>query len=704
MAGQGQNLIGTLSQYLPEFLDPMAIIAVVGGLLAAYQWTHRKQNTIRIAAFKKLHFDAKQIIRNHRDEGIFFREDQTRPKGFSSEMTLTDVDTGWHYTDRIPHFYGSYLIIGEAGCGKSEILKNDFYKCYRRQSWRRWFYTRSCVYYLDAEDILELIHGQGIQQKQELLERIRIADLNKLILYMDGVDELSDNNMERLQQLLNEFKNQVNTLILRFTCRTEFAKKHFWERHFDCRFTIEAWSLRQLQSLSEQILKCTESSFPSRVRETREYVYSNEVSWSFISSPLLLKLLLYIKIYGQNDIQLEPNRYAFYSAFFRTVISVYRSRIGQGGYDIETEIDRAAETVFYTCKQGKKTVPYIASLGPLTKRRPGADSNYVGLAHETFYEYLTARYYHLQFQGEKLSTAAVDVMSMTYSNDYADFITDAFLADRETEQIDAMNRMYWLYGYTLAQWSKEEFFGRVMAKNSRDGKLDACVRQLSSAVDKEQNPFLTLKYEIIFRFGRFSPEVDVDRRLEFLKFVYEKDDNIGAVKDQDYFSAVLKRCCAISASFLGGEEIELDYVRRMLDFGDYQDSYNENYDLANRSHTLVYYSDVPDSNIYTFRDNPAENPWFSARTKRLERLAFPLPNDITQMTPRERKKYCFRVFDIATIYTFLHSRQRWALSPEECRILEEFKIHFAGMSNARRTLLQDIKEETLRLIRSQSPV
>ena len=74
------------------------------------------------------------------------------------------------------------------------------------------------------------------------------------------------------------------------------------------------------------------------------------------------------------------------------------------------------------------------------------------------------------------------------------------------------------------------------------------------------------------------------------------------------------------------------------------------------------------------------------------------------MTPRERKKYCFRVFDIATIYTFLHSRQRWALSPEECRILEEFKIHFAGMSNARRTLLQDIKEETLRLIRSQSPV
>ena len=67
-------------------------------------------------------------------------------------------------------------------------------------------------------------------------------------------------------------------------------------------------------------------------------------------------------------------------------------------------------------------------------------------------------------------------------------------------------------------------------------------------------------------------------RIRFLEFVYEYDTNTGAKYDQPYFEAVLKRCCAISASFLGGERVELDYIRHMLDFGTYP--YDENYDFA----------------------------------------------------------------------------------------------------------------------------
>ena len=74
--------------------------------------------------------------------------------------------------------------------------------------------------------------------------------------------------------------------------------------------------------------------------------------------------------------------------------------------------------------------------------------------------------------------------------------------------------------------------------------------------------------------------------------------------------------------------------------------------MANRSHTLVYYSDVPDSNLDTFRDRHAENSWSFARAKRMERLAFPLPDSISDMTAKEKKKFYFRAFDIATIYTF----------------------------------------------------
>ena len=60
-----------------------------------------------------------------------------------------------------------------------------------------------------------------------------------------------------------------------------------------------------------------------------------------------------------------------------------------------------------------------------------------------------------------------------------------------------------------------------------------------------------------------------------------------------------------------------------------------------------------------------------------------------------------RAFDIATIYTFLRSRPHQTLSPEELHILTDFKIDFIGMSDERRTILRDMKEETLRLAQSR---
>lgn len=219
------------------------------------------------------------------------------------------------------------------------------------------------------------------------------------------------------------------------------------------------------------------------------------------------------------------------------------------------------------------------------------------------------------------------------------------------------------------------------------------VRQHTS---KEQNPFLTLKYEIVFRFGRFPTDIEREFRIHFLEFVYDKDTNTGAVTDSEYFTAVLKRCCAISASFLGGERIELDYVEHMLDYPPYM--YDKNYDLANRSHTLIYYSDVSDSNIFTFRDDAGEYDWNYARAKRMKRLAFKLPDRISDMNMKEKKKYYFRIFDIATIYTFLKSRPYQKLSPEEINVLKNFKTDFYGMSERRRKLLLSMKEATIRII------
>ena len=72
------------------------------------------------------------------------------------------------------------------------------------------------------------------------------------------------------------------------------------------------------------------------------------------------------------------------------------------------------------------------------------------------------------------------------------------------------------------------------------------------------------------------------------------------------------------------------------------------------------------------------------------------------MNAKERKKYYFRAFDIATIYTFLKSHPCSELSSEEIGVLTSFKTDFDDMSEKRRNLLRKLKLQTLCLIQNRS--
>lgn len=147
-------------------------------------------------------------------------------------------------------------------------------------------------------------------------------------------------------------------------------------------------------------------------------------------------------------------------------------------------------------------------MAPILKQRSGQRDEKVGLTHETFYEYLVARYYHIQFQKDTLSRECVDVMKSPYSNDFADFITDAFSADSEEQQILTMKLMVRLYAYTLLPSVRDMLQRQFAIENLCDQTLSDSMNDTLSAVSEKQNPFLTLKYEIIFRMGRFPPEIE----------------------------------------------------------------------------------------------------------------------------------------------------------------------------------------------------
>ena len=153
------------------------------------------------------------------------------------------------------------------------------------------------------------------------------------------------------------------------------------------------------------------------------------------------------------------------------------------------------------------------------------------------------------------------VLCQSYSNNYADFITDAIYSivkDGLSEEFT--KKLIFIYSCTLSKTNLQKLnfdFSKYSLDRSLLNKLD------KTSEDDNDKKFFILKYEIVFRLGRITNNNQL--AADFLKFIYYNDENIRVKTNISYYLVVLKRCCAISSSFLSNEEIEIDYVKKMLE-------------------------------------------------------------------------------------------------------------------------------------------
>ena len=106
-------------------------------------------------------------------------------------MPVIIRDVTEKYFDKVPSLRGSYLVTGEAGCGKSELLKNNFSKTYYRiRALQIFSFRRYGICFLESEDMINLLSQDA--SRQHFLEQLKNAKYKKLFLYIDGIDELTD--------------------------------------------------------------------------------------------------------------------------------------------------------------------------------------------------------------------------------------------------------------------------------------------------------------------------------------------------------------------------------------------------------------------------------------------------------------------------------------------------------------------------------
>ena len=663
------------------------IVTIVGGPWALFKYIYDHRSLGQEAKDARQHFEnmGLRIKEQIESEPAFFDEPSEQKYFFYKDMPISSDRNVCKVKSLLDK---AYILTGPAGCGKSALLKYDFIKNFSKKTHRK----KSAFIFLNAVELISLLDNTAMQD--DLKNKLTATKHKQVILYLDGVDEIGEGRAKQLSEFIDCIIVVAKKVDLKITSRPDFAQKYILRNNSFMRIKkrnvqIMSWSSKMLNNYVADLLKTLNSiqyDSYNKISDINNQILNDKSWFKNINSPLLMKLFVYMKLQTHPGVLINTNnKFDFYDHFISCLIKTYCRR----NNDPITEVDlnkvrqEIAEAVFAFFSHNKKQFELPVETHYISTILKKTSGDKLTFTHETFFEYFVAKHYLLQTRNKQIDKKALSIFYQNYSNDYADFITDAINMNDNTIKECLFEKLCSIYYYTLDENTKEELKKHFEFPNNKF----ICEFPVLNPME-----FFSLKYEIVFRLGRLglqNPAV-----VDFLEFIYWNDSNIKQTSDLDYYSVVLKRCCAISSSFLAGEKIELDYVERMLPF--LNNTYNANYDLANRSHTLLFYGDVIGKTIYNFKDDDKCISCHNAFDKRITRLSKKLPTDISKMDEKTKKQYFFRLFDLATIYTFMYNRSK-RLSFKEKRIVSKCFVAFNGATQKRLECMLLIKKEILSL-------
>lgn len=709
--GEEVKILDAILAFL-EKEPAIAIIGFLGAILAALIQRNRDltYRNAKKALKSRIRSDYKETGR----EPVFFETGTSKRiyKLYWKNVVVEKVplwDFGLQKPEKRLNWKESSTIKGDAGIGKTIFVENLFRSF--NSPLRRWkeqvLLRRYCV----KTTFRELSTDASFR---DMLHNVKCR---RLCLLVDGFDELSEQDAE-MQKAIKEFLTFLRHLshckkksVLLFG-RTAFIDKYLQPHTEFCSifhacYELRDWSDEMLKSYDEKLMDLYLSEEQQEKKsQIQQLMNSPTIRECLGNNPLRHKMMLYICIYqegvtkGYEELLELKEQYQFYTRFLEIMVKREWNRMFDfpaEDEEIQMVLNAHSEIAFYrfqkkplheaklflpermketrSTREILKTQPVFNTLLMYRNSEEGEEYQYI---HKTFEEYLVARNLHRRIKeafgrdtGKMILLAKA--LMQTYSNDYADFITSGFRTLSEKKVQDVFLLMERVYDHTLCETGQK---GRL------DAEFLKFIRKL------EDYELLHLKYEIVFLAGRLRQTIV----KEFLRKIYRNDD-LTKYKNRHlkkYQNVILKRCCAISASLIGDEETEVDYVKRMIPE---TASYDRDYDLVNRSHTLIYYNDVVCTEFFDYQDLDPQVPWTNARSKRIGRLSKKPkgPND----------KYThFRAFDLATIYTFLSDRPESIsqLSEKEKRILRECIVDIEGISIQKRELMRELKNKIVKMI------
>lgn len=566
-------------------------------------------------------------------------------------------------------------ILGKAGAGKSTYLRHLFLS-YTSHKYAILNIILNRRYYFYK--VSELV------KKPDILKYLENDRKNARVkfIFLDGLDEISDEDYKRVTQIIEEIFDYNYTIML--SCRKDIYEiiKRVEPQIFTLiryHYEIGDWNLMQS---NQYIMKYAEAHHGSDIINLIKPYQENGEYEDFFKTPLELSLLIYIVEKGQNNLAEEniiANRFDLYDKFLhiwlqREIIRKNDNEMGNE-LDLDEILDLYSTIAFllikssndklvytnnseikYLLKDNNRLKKYIDGIIKVDNRNNR--KCIIGFSHERITEFLVAYYFYLHVS--QCDEHSIEAILWEYKYTVTSFIQEKFcLLCHDDLERSFMNLTSILLN--TDPYKKKSSLSRY--KKPISAKLRKCISNLSNEDTR------TIKNQIIYFISRIS---NIDSNLlnagnQVIKEVYERE--------QDEYN---KRSAAIGATILGNSEIELRYARELLD--------NEESNLRDRSFTMVYYQDVKGKNPFTYVDDGI-NEWDNSRKSRLERLS-----------DNSEKSLRLRTFDLITIFNFTKSRiNKFVPNEGELDIVRNCEVNISSYSDEKKELLNQVKQDLIQI-------
>lgn len=446
------------------------------------------------------------------------------------------------------------IVLGDAGSGKSFAMRKICADLLNKGKH---------ALYVSAQD---WNNENGIINYVKCLLSQTIAPPKKLLIVLDGMDEVFATNHKALAELIDKANTVKCTIWL--GCRTDFYDSAQCFDMFSCeRVYLQEWTPEQSQNY---VKEHAEKQKNNVLEKYLELVGKDDCIESFCKNPLRLSMLIYILETKKGDLQLHNNEYLLYNEFFSQWINNELRRASEELLDekaVLSEWQRIARRL-YVDRYSEVAVDNNSTLISILKVTKSSPPKYIvnDFLHRSFMEFLLAK-------------EAIDAM---------------LTSSQETIHVLKFNNRSDVDFYI-----KKAFIHLLpVNKNKVIDHLISAYKEVQDARVSDSEHFY-VQNQIVYYLTRMNSKSKKIRL--FIQTIYDVESQ-----------PIMKQGIAYGAATIGLLDIALKFAQNM-------DDPNSPENLTNRAWTLIFYGDQPDEDPLEYEDIH-NAPWQRSKEARLRRL------------------------------------------------------------------------------------